>query len=44
MAAWLRQMLACSIADTLRGQGRLKRDAAREQSLHAALDALAAVW
>src|SRR5262245_49296734 len=36
MAAWLRQMLACGIADALRAQGRLKRDAARERSLEAA--------
>jgi RNA polymerase sigma-70 factor (ECF subfamily) len=38
MAAWLRQMLACCIADALRAHGRLKRDAARERSLQAALD------
>src|SRR4051794_18626163 len=38
MAAWLRQMLACTIADAFRAQGRLKRDAARERSLEAALD------
>ena len=38
MAAWLRQMLAFSIADALRAAGRAKRDAARERSLEAALD------
>jgi RNA polymerase sigma-70 factor (ECF subfamily) len=38
MAAWLRQLLACTLADTLRGLGRAKRDARREQSLEAALD------
>ncbi len=37
MAAWLRQMLACCIADLLRAQGRQKRDVARERSLEAAL-------
>jgi RNA polymerase sigma-70 factor (ECF subfamily) len=38
MAAWLRQLLACTIADALRAAGRAKRDAARERSLEAALD------
>ena len=38
LAAWLRQLLACTLADTLRMLSRAKRDAAREQSLHAALD------
>src|SRR5205809_5993339 len=33
MAAWLRQMLAYTIADALRAQGRIKRDATRELSL-----------
>src|SRR5712692_2106916 len=37
MAAWLRQMLACTIADALRAFGRAKRDAAQERSLEAAL-------
>ncbi len=38
MAAWLRRMLACNLADALRALGRQKRDAARERSLEAALD------
>ncbi len=38
MAAWLRQLLACTLADALRALGRAKRDVAREQSLEAALD------
>jgi RNA polymerase sigma-70 factor, ECF subfamily len=38
MAAWLRQILAGTLADALRALGRAKRDAAREQSLEAALD------
>ncbi len=38
LAAWLRQMLAFSIADAHRAQHRAKRDIAREQSLHAALN------
>jgi RNA polymerase sigma-70 factor (ECF subfamily) len=38
MAAWLRRMLACNLADALRGLGRGKRDVARERSLEAALD------
>ncbi len=38
MAAWLRQMLACAIADAVRAAGRIKRDVARERSLEAALD------
>jgi RNA polymerase sigma-70 factor (ECF subfamily) len=37
LAAWLRQMLACCIADALRAFGRAKRDAALERSLEAAL-------
>jgi RNA polymerase sigma-70 factor (ECF subfamily) len=36
-AAWLRRILARNIADALRAQGRLKRDAARELSLEAEL-------
>src|SRR5205823_11120070 len=38
MAAWLRRMLACNLADALRALGRQKRDAGRERSLEAALD------
>jgi RNA polymerase sigma-70 factor (ECF subfamily) len=38
LAGWLRQMLACCIADALRAFGRAKRDAALERSLEAALD------
>lgn len=39
MAAWLRQMLACGLADALRALGRAKRDPARERSLQEAIDA-----
>jgi RNA polymerase sigma-70 factor (ECF subfamily) len=42
MAAWLRQMLACNLADGIRALGRAKRDVARERSLEAALDASSA--
>src|SRR5262249_31315037 len=38
MAAWLRRMLACNLADALRGLGRAKRDVGRERSLQMALD------
>src|SRR5262245_44861964 len=38
LAAWLRQLLACTLADALRGFGRAKRDAARERSLEAAVE------
>jgi RNA polymerase sigma-70 factor (ECF subfamily) len=38
LAAWLRQMLAYRLTDALRALGRAKRDAAREQSLEAALE------
>jgi RNA polymerase sigma-70 factor (ECF subfamily) len=38
LLAWLRRLLACTLADTLRGLGRAKRDLARERSLEAALD------
>jgi RNA polymerase sigma-70 factor (ECF subfamily) len=37
-AAWLRKMLARNVADALRAQGRLKRDANRERSLAEELD------
>lgn len=36
-AAWLRQLLACTLVDALRGLGRAKRDVARERSLEAEL-------
>ena len=42
MAAWLRQMLACNLADAIRALGRAKRDVAREQSLEAGLQASSA--
>lgn len=38
MAAWLRRLLACTLADSLRHMGRAKRDIAREQSLHGELE------
>jgi RNA polymerase sigma-70 factor (ECF subfamily) len=38
MAAWLRQILAGTMADARRALGRAKRDVARERSLEAALD------
>jgi RNA polymerase sigma-70 factor, ECF subfamily len=41
-AAWLRQILARTLADALRDLGREKRNAARERSLEAALDASSA--
>ena len=37
MAAWLRRMLACNLADALRALKRGKRDVARERSLEADL-------
>src|SRR5262249_40168187 len=39
MAAWLRRLLACNLADAVRLLGRAKPDAAREQSLEAAIEA-----
>lgn len=39
MAAWLRQILARTLANALRGLGQAKRDAGAEQSLEADLDA-----
>jgi RNA polymerase sigma-70 factor (ECF subfamily) len=38
LAAWLRQLLACTLADALRAFGRAKRDVARERSLEAAVE------
>jgi RNA polymerase sigma-70 factor (ECF subfamily) len=37
MAAWLRRLMACTLADAIRALERAKRDVAREQSLEAAL-------
>jgi RNA polymerase sigma-70 factor (ECF subfamily) len=37
MAGWLRQLLACTLADAIRALGRAKRDAARERSLDEAI-------
>jgi RNA polymerase sigma-70 factor (ECF subfamily) len=42
MAAWLRRLLACNLADAVRLLGRSKRDAARERSLDAAIEASSA--
>ena len=42
MAAWLRRLLACNLADAVRLLGRAKRDAGRERSLQAAIDASSA--
>ena len=38
LAAWLRQMLAFNLADSIRALHRAKRDVARERSLEAALE------
>lgn len=38
-AAWLRQILAGKLTDAIRALGRAKRDAARERSLEAAMEA-----
>lgn len=38
LAAWLRRMLACNLADAFRGIHRQKRDVRRERSLDAGLD------
>jgi RNA polymerase sigma-70 factor (ECF subfamily) len=37
MAAWLRAMLACNLADAVKALRRGKRDVARERSLEAAI-------
>jgi RNA polymerase sigma-70 factor (ECF subfamily) len=42
-AAWLRKLLACNLADAWRRRHAGKRDADRERSLEAALDA-SSVW
>lgn len=42
LAAWLRRLLACNLADAARAAGRAKRDAARVRSLEAFLDASSA--
>ncbi len=38
MAGWLRQMLACTLADAVRAMGRAKRDVDRERSLEQAIE------
>jgi RNA polymerase sigma-70 factor (ECF subfamily) len=38
MAGWLRQLLACTLADAVRALGRAKRDVGRERSLEKAID------
>ena len=40
--AWLRRLLACNLADALRARVRAKRDATRERSLEAILEASSA--
>ena len=42
MAAWLRRLLSCNLVDAARARGRAKRDAGRERSLQAAIDASSA--
>jgi RNA polymerase sigma-70 factor (ECF subfamily) len=42
MAAWLRRLLACNLADAVRLLRRAKRDAARDRSLEAAIEASSA--
>jgi RNA polymerase sigma-70 factor (ECF subfamily) len=42
MAAWLRRLLACNLADAARALGRAKRDAGRERSLESAINASSA--
>jgi RNA polymerase sigma-70 factor (ECF subfamily) len=38
LAGWLRQILACTIADALRARGRARRDVSRERSLEQAIE------
>ena len=38
LAAWLRKLLACTLADAVRRAGRAKRDAARERSLERSIE------
>jgi RNA polymerase sigma-70 factor (ECF subfamily) len=40
--AWLRRLLACNLVDAMRARGCAKRDATRERSLEAVLDASSA--
>jgi RNA polymerase sigma-70 factor, ECF subfamily len=42
LVAWLRRLLACTLADAIRTLHRAKRDVARERSLEASLDQSAA--
>jgi RNA polymerase sigma-70 factor, ECF subfamily len=42
MSAWLRRLISCNLADAARARGRAKRDAGRERSLQAAIDASSA--
>ena len=38
LAGWLRQLLACTLADAVRALGRAKRDVTRERSLEASIE------
>jgi RNA polymerase sigma-70 factor (ECF subfamily) len=42
MAAWLRRLLSCNLADVFRSRSRARRDASRQVSLERALDESAA--
>jgi len=38
LAAWLKRMLSCNLADAFRAAGRQKRDLSREQSIEQSID------